>query len=181
MWSNTVFCVWYIKWTLNIDAKELITIFFFFFFNNWVSCYRLRWAEQRSWHGREAFAGWNLSRQNTNVLLSAALYCSQLRFIKQSRSKNGTYLHQNESSWVENNSQVEEISVANKRREEFWILMSVEAHELAIKIWDEQGDQMGISAKLVTESETIPNPYSLKSDWKWPITSGLTSCFFFWR
>ena len=40
--------------------------------------------------------------------------------------------------------------------------MSVETHELllAIEIWDEQGDQMGISAKLVTESETIPDPHS---------------------
>ena len=40
--------------------------------------------------------------------------------------------------------------------------MSVEVHELAIEIWDEQRDQMGISAKLVTESETIPDPYSFK-------------------
>ena len=51
--------------------------------------------------------------------------------------------------------------------------MSVLAHELAIEIWDDQGDQMGISAKLVTESETIPDPYSLKSDWTLPTSSGL--------
>ena len=40
--------------------------------------------------------------------------------------------------------------------------MSVEAHELAIEIRDEQGDQTDISAKLETESETTPDPYSLK-------------------
>ena len=39
--------------------------------------------------------------------------------------------------------------------------MSVEAHKLAMEIWDEQGDQMGISAKLITETETIPDAYSL--------------------
>ena len=49
------------------------------------------------------------------------------------------------------------ISVAKN----FWILMYVEAHELAIVI----GDQMGISVKLVTESESIPDAYSLKSNW----------------
>ena len=49
---------------------------------------------------------------------------------------------------LKNNLQVGGISVANKRREELldfnfsWI--SVEARELAIEIWDEQGDKMGI-------------------------------------
>ena len=47
----------------------------------------------------------------------------------------------------------------------FWILMSVEAHELAMEIGDEQGDRMVISAKLVTEGKTIRDPYSLKSIW----------------
>lgn len=37
---------------------------------------------------------------------------------------------------------------------------------------------MGISAKLVTESETIPDPYSLKSDWTLQTSFGLTSCLF---
>ena len=49
--------------------------------------------------------------------------------------------------------------------------MSVEARELAMEIWDEQGDQMGIFAKLVKESETIPDPYSPKSDWTRPFVS----------
>ena len=54
--------------------------------------------------------------------------------------------------------------------------MSVEAHELAIEIWDEQGGQMGISTKLLTESEIIPDPYSLKSDWsQLPTSFGLTA------
>ena len=67
-----------------------------------------------------------------------------------------------------NNLQVGGISVVNKRREELlnfnFSWSSVKAQELllAIKIWDEQGDQISISAKLVTESETIPDPYSLK-------------------
>ena len=60
--------------------------------------------------------------------------------------------------------QVRGISVANKRREELLDLF-VKAHELAIETIDEQGDQMGISAKLVTDDETVPDPYSLKSDW----------------
>ena len=38
---------------------------------------------------------------------------------------------------------------------------------------------MGISAKFETESETIPDPYSLKSDWTLPTSFGLTACFFF--
>ena len=37
---------------------------------------------------------------------------------------------------------------------------------------------MGISAKLVTKSENIPDPYSLKSDWTLHTSSGLTSCLF---
>lgn len=45
------------------------------------------------------------------------------------------------------------ISVANS----FWILCE-KAHELAIKIKDEQGDQTDISAKLVTDDGTIPDP-----------------------
>ena len=43
--------------------------------------------------------------------------------------------------------QVRGISVANKRREER-LDLSVKAHELAIEIIDEPGDQMGISAKF---------------------------------
>ena len=38
---------------------------------------------------------------------------------------------------------------------------------------------MGISAELATESETIPDPYSLKSDWTLPTSFGLTASFFF--
>ena len=37
---------------------------------------------------------------------------------------------------------------------------------------------MGISAKLVTKSENIPDPSSLKSDWTLHTSSGLTSCLF---
>ena len=60
-------------------------------------------------------------------------------------------------------SQVQGISVANKRCEELWDLF--EAHELAIKIVDEQGDQMGILAKLLlTDDETIPDHCDYK---KW--------------
>ena len=59
--------------------------------------------------------------------------------------------------------QVQGSSVTNKRCEELWDLS--EAHELAIKIIDEQGDQMGIFANLVlTDDETIPDPYWLKLD-----------------
>ena len=60
--------------------------------------------------------------------------------------------------------QVRGISVVNNRREEL-LDLSVKAHELAIEIIDERVDQMGISEKLVTDDETIPDPYSLKSDW----------------
>ena len=60
--------------------------------------------------------------------------------------------------------QVGAISVANKHCKEL-LDLSVKALELAIKIIDEQGDQMGISAQLVMDVETIPDPYSLKSDW----------------
>ena len=42
---------------------------------------------------------------------------------------------------LKNNLQVGGISAVNKRREELLDLMSVEAHELAIEIWDKQGDQ----------------------------------------
>ena len=37
---------------------------------------------------------------------------------------------------------------------------------------------MSISARLVTESETIPDLYSLKSDWTLHTSSGLTSSLF---
>ena len=60
--------------------------------------------------------------------------------------------------------QVRGISVANKLREEL-LDLSVKAYELAIETIDEQGDQMGISAKLVTDYGTVPDPYLLKSDW----------------
>ena len=67
---------------------------------------------------------------------------------------------------LKNNLQLGVISVVNKRREDLldfnfsWI--SIKALELSIEIWDEQGDEMGISASLVTElSETFPDPYSL--------------------
>ena len=73
--------------------------------------------------------------------------------------------------------QVWGISVANKCREEH-LDFSVKALELAIEIIDEQGDQMGISAKLVTDDGTIPDPSSLKSDWTSSINFGLISCFF---
>lgn len=56
------------------------------------------------------------------------------------------------------------ISVANRLCEEL-LNLSVKAHELAIKTINEQGDQMGISARLVTDDGTVPDPYSLKSDW----------------
>ena len=61
--------------------------------------------------------------------------------------------------------QVWGISVANKRREEL-LDLCIKAHELAIEIIDEPGDQMGVSAKLETDDGTAPDPYSLKSDWK---------------
>ena len=56
------------------------------------------------------------------------------------------------------------VSAANKRREEIFDL-SVKACEPDIKIIDEQGDQMGSSAKLVTGDGSIPYSYSLMSDW----------------
>ena len=40
------------------------------------------------------------------------------------------------------------------------------AHELAIETIDEQVDQNDISAKLVTDDGTIPDPYSPDSDWR---------------
>ena len=43
--------------------------------------------------------------------------------------------------------------------------LSVKAHKLVIEIINEQGDQIGISAKLVMDDVTIPDPYSLKLDW----------------
>ena len=60
--------------------------------------------------------------------------------------------------------QVQGISVANKQRDELLDLCG-KAHELAIDIIDEQVDQKDISAKLVTYEGTIPDPYSLHSDW----------------
>ena len=48
-----------------------------------------------------------------------------------------------------------ETSVAYKRCEEL-LDLSVKALELAIEIKGEQGDQMGISAKLVTEDKPFP-------------------------
>ena len=39
------------------------------------------------------------------------------------------------------------------------------AHELATESIDEQVDQNDISAKLITDEGTIPDPYSLHSDW----------------
>ena len=50
------------------------------------------------------------------------------------------------------------ISAANKRRKKL-LDWSVKALELAIEIIDRQGDQMDISAKLVTNDEIIPDPY----------------------
>ena len=66
--------------------------------------------------------------------------------------------------------QVRGISVANKLREEL-LDLCIKAHELAIEIIDEPGDQMGVSAKLETEDETVPDPYSLKSDWTTDLSS----------
>ena len=67
--------------------------------------------------------------------------------------------------------QVRGISVANKLREELLDLF-IKAHELAIEIIGEPGDQMGVSAKLETEDGTVPDPYSLRSDWT------IDCCFF---
>ena len=66
--------------------------------------------------------------------------------------------------------QVWGISVANKRRKEL-IDLCIKAHELAIEIIDEAGDQMGVSAKLETDDGTVPDPYSLKSDWTTDLSS----------
>ena len=62
------------------------------------------------------------------------------------------------------------ISVANKLREEL-LDLCIKADELAIEIIDEPGDQMGVSAKLETEDGTVPDPYSLKSDWTTDLSS----------
>lgn len=53
--------------------------------------------------------------------------------------------------------QVRGISVANKLREEL-LDFCIKAHELAIEIIDEPGDQVGVSAKLETEDGTVPEP-----------------------
>ena len=66
--------------------------------------------------------------------------------------------------------QVWGISVANKRREEL-LDLCIKAHELAIEIIDEPGDQMGVSAKWETDNGTVPDPYSLKSDWTTDLSS----------
>ena len=55
------------------------------------------------------------------------------------------------------------ISVANKRRDELLDLCG-KAHEVAIEIIDEQVDQNDISAKLVTDEGTIPDPYLPHTD-----------------
>ncbi len=52
----------------------------------------------------------------------------------------------------------------DKCREELLDLCE-KAHGLAIEIIQEQADKTNISAKLETVDGTIPNPYSLKSDW----------------
>ena len=78
---------------------------------------------------------------------------------------------------------MEGISVTNKRREEVldfnFFCISVEARELASKSETSKTRCMGISAMLVTESESIPDPYSLESDWTLQFSSGLTSCLFY--
>ena len=56
---------------------------------------------------------------------------------------------------LKRNLQVQRISVANKRREKL-LDFSVKALELAIEIKDEQGDLIGIFAKLVTDDESFP-------------------------
>ena len=66
--------------------------------------------------------------------------------------------------------QVRGIRVANKRREEL-LDLCIKAHELAIEIIDEPGDQIGVSAKLETDDGTVPDPYSLKSDWTTDLSS----------
>ena len=60
-----------------------------------------------------------------------------------------------EPKFVNCQESVLRISVATKFR------IVCKAHELAIEIIDERGDQMGISTKLVTDDGTIPDLYSL--------------------
>ena len=55
---------------------------------------------------------------------------------------------------LKNNLQVGESVLRISIVKNFFSWISVEARELAIEIRDEQGDQMGISSKLITESET---------------------------
>ena len=62
---------------------------------------------------------------------------------------------------LKKNLKVRGIGVENKRREGLLDLSTVVAHDLAIEIIHEQGDQMGISAKLVMDVGTIPDPYIL--------------------
>ena len=57
---------------------------------------------------------------------------------------------------LKKNLKVRGIGVENQRREELLDLSTVIAHDLAIEIIHEQGDQMGISAKLVTEDKPFP-------------------------
>jgi len=45
---------------------------------------RLPWAEQRTWHGSEAYAG-EIFRGTEDTHVLTALCCSQLRFLKQSQ------------------------------------------------------------------------------------------------
>ena len=52
------------------------------------------------------------------------------------------------------------ISVANKRRQEL-LDLPVKARDSHRSQRDEQGDQMGISAKLVKDDGTNPDPYLL--------------------
>ena len=62
---------------------------------------------------------------------------------------------------LKKNLKVRGIGVENQRREELLDLSTVIAHDLAIEIIHEQGDQMGISAKMVRDVGTIPDPYIL--------------------
>ena len=56
------------------------------------------------------------------------------------------------------------VSVANRRHNELLDLCS-KTHKLATEIIEEQVDQNKISAKLLTDEGTIPDPYSLHLDW----------------
>jgi len=49
--------------------------------------------------------------------------------------------------------------------------LCIKAHELAIEIIDEPGDQISVSAELETDDGTVPDPYSLKSDWRTDLSS----------